>query len=309
MDLELRHLRIVRAVADAGSLSKAATRLGLAQPALTAQLKRIERLLGGSLFKRDRTGAHPTPLGELVIDRARVLLPAAKELQDEAARFASEPTTRFRIGATSGAILGGLVERLTAHGPVRTCTSWSARELAAMTELGRLDYALVGVCGGGLPPGDSISWAAIGVDPVFVLLGLGHPLSSEKELDLAELAGEAWAVNPGDGCFVDCFATACTRAGFTPGTIYESDVATCVHLARVGQAAILCQATHVAAPGLVMIPLRGAPLRWRHLLGWHPATPGSALVLDQARRAHAEAVRRSPVYREWLTHNPVIGAK
>ncbi|MFI6812386.1 LysR family transcriptional regulator [Nonomuraea sp. NPDC050328] len=309
MDLELRHLRIVRAVADAGSVSKAATRLGLAQPALTAQLKRIERLLGGPLFERDRTGARPTPLGELVLDRARVLLPAAKELQEEAVRFANGPTTRFRIGATSGAILGGLVERLTAHGPVRTCTSWSARELATMTELGRLDYALVGVCGDSGPPGDSISWTTIGVDPVFVLLGLGHRLSGEKELDLAELAEESWAVNPGDGCFGDCFATACTRAGFTPGTIYETDVATCVHLARIGRAAILCQATHQPATGLVMIPLRGAPLRWRHVLGWHPATPGASWVLAQARQAHAEAVRQSPVYDAWLAHNPAIGAK
>ena len=46
MDLELRHLRIVHAVAEAGSVTKAATRLGLAQPSLTAQLKRIERSLG-----------------------------------------------------------------------------------------------------------------------------------------------------------------------------------------------------------------------------------------------------------------------
>ncbi|MFC7587759.1 LysR family transcriptional regulator [Nonomuraea antimicrobica] len=91
MDLELRHLRIVRAVADAGSVSKAASLLGLAQPALTAQLKRIERVLGGALFERDRHGARPTRLGELVLARARVLLPAAKELQEEAVRFAHAP--------------------------------------------------------------------------------------------------------------------------------------------------------------------------------------------------------------------------
>ncbi|WP_084962452.1 LysR family transcriptional regulator [Thermoactinospora rubra] len=309
MDLELRHLRIVRAVADAGSVSKAATRLGLAQPALTAQLKRIERLLGGPLFERDRTGARPTPLGELVLERARVLLPAAKELQEEAARFARGPSARgYRVGATSGAVLGGLVERLAAEAPVRTSASWSATELATMCELGRLDYVLVGVCGDSRPPGGALTWATVGTDPVFVLLGECHRLSGKPELDLADLAAEQWAVNPGDGCFGDCFAAACARAGFTPGTIYEADVATCTHLARVGRAVILCQATHQPAPGLVMVPLRGAPLRWRHVLGWHPATPGAAWVLAQAREAHAEAVRRSPVYAEWLSHNAVIGA-
>ena len=52
MDLELRHLRIVCAVAEAGSVTKAAASLGLAQPAVTAQLRRIERTLGGQLFER-----------------------------------------------------------------------------------------------------------------------------------------------------------------------------------------------------------------------------------------------------------------
>lgn len=68
--LELRHLRTVRAIADTGSLTKAAATLGLAQPALSAQLRRIEKALGGVLFDRDHTGARATPLGELVLERA-----------------------------------------------------------------------------------------------------------------------------------------------------------------------------------------------------------------------------------------------
>ncbi len=50
MELELRHLRTLRAIAEAGNLTRAATALGLAQPALSAQLRRIERALGGELF-------------------------------------------------------------------------------------------------------------------------------------------------------------------------------------------------------------------------------------------------------------------
>src|SRR5262245_26615868 len=102
MDLELRHLRVVCAIADAGSVTKAASALGLAQPALTAQLQRIERALGGLLFERDRRGARATPLGELVLSRARVLLPAIKGLQDEATRLASTSESgRYRIGAVN----------------------------------------------------------------------------------------------------------------------------------------------------------------------------------------------------------------
>lgn len=306
MDLELRHLKIVRAVAESGSVSKAATRLGVAQPALTAQLKRIERALGGALFERDRYGARPTPLGELVLSRARVLLPAAQELQDEALRFANATAGGYRIGATNGPVLGGLVDRLAAAGPVSTYTSWSARELASMIAQGRLDYVLAGACGEGPPAGD-ITWVTIGIDPVFVLLAEDHRLAGAKELALSDLADEQWAVTPGDGCFGDCFAAACTRAGFTPSTMYETDVATCVHLAQVGRAVVLCQATHPFAQGLVMVPLAGAPLRWRQVLGHHPASPCTSWVAEHAKAAHADAVRRSPVYHDWLVRNPGWG--
>lgn len=316
MDLELRHLKIVRAVAEAGSVTKAATQLGLAQPALTAQLKRIERVLGGALFERDHNGARPTPLGELVLSRAMVLLPAAQELQEEAVRFAntSGDVPSYRLGATNGPVLGGLVDRLATawpSAPVSTYTSWSAKELTAMVMLGRLDFALIGACGESPPPVEGpVVWLTVGTDPVFVLLDENHPLVGRKEVALAELAGEQWAVAPGDSCFGDCFATACARAGFTPRTIYETDVSTCMHLAKVGRAAALCQATFQPAPGIAMVPLADAPLRWRQLLGWHPegaATQVSASVVEHAKAAHADSVQRSTRYAAWLADNPRFG--
>ncbi|MCW2877072.1 MAG: LysR family transcriptional regulator [Sphaerisporangium sp.] len=316
MDLELRHLKIVRAVAEAGSVTKAATQLGLAQPSLTAQLKRIERTLGGVLFERDRNGARPTPLGELVLTRARVLLPAVRELQEEAVRFANtyEGIPGFRIGATHGPILGGLVERLTiAHPatPVSTRTSWSARELTTMVSAGRLDFSLIGTCGDTPPPAaDIMTWSVVGADPVFVLLREDHPLAGEKELELSNLADEAWAVAPGDGCFADCFAGACARAGFVPKTVYETDVATCLHLVKVGKAVALCQATFELTAELVMMPIAGAPLRWRHLLGWHSDSVAARVahaVADHARDAYGDAIGRSSRYTDWLVANPHFG--
>ena len=97
MELELRHLKVVCAIAELGSVTKAASALGLAQPALTAQLQRIERTLGGALFERDRRGARPTALGELVLNRARVVLPAVDGLRDEAARMAGAGTLRAAV--------------------------------------------------------------------------------------------------------------------------------------------------------------------------------------------------------------------
>ncbi|MFV0134225.1 LysR family transcriptional regulator [Streptomyces sp. HMX87] len=312
MELELRHLRTVRAIADAGSLTRAATALGLAQPALSAQLKRIERTLGGELFERGRHGVRATALGELVLERTRIVLPAVTELQQEAARFARTPrsTTRIRLGGTHGPLLGALVDRLADVAPdarVTTCTSWSERELAGLLAEGRLDFALAGTCGSAAPPGaEGLVWREVAVDPVFVMVPDGHHLAGAHEVGLTELAGETWACVPGDGCFGDCFTAACTRAGFTPCRIYETDTFSLVHLVQVGRAVGLCRATFPTMPGVVTVPLSGTPLSWRHLLGWHEVTRDAdtaATVLAQARMAHAGVAARSGSYTRWLaTH-------
>ncbi|MFE3518614.1 LysR family transcriptional regulator [Streptomyces sp. NPDC059166] len=317
MELELRHLRTVRAIADTGSLTKAAAALGLAQPALSAQLRRIEKALGGPLFDRDHTGARPTPLGELVLERARVVLPAVSGLQEEAVRFANAWATmeRFRLGGTHGPLLGGLVDRLAGAyptAPVTTYTSWSVAEIASLLTDGRLDFALIGTCGESPPPmADRLVWEVIGVDPVFVMLPEAHPLAGREELELSALADECWADVPGDGCFADCFASACTRAGFTPVSVYETDTSSVVHLVQVGRAVGLCRATFPPTPGLVTRPLTGSPLSWRHLLGRHPRSPAvgaaAGTVTGHARSAYAEAVRRSDSYARWLSAHPRFG--
>src|SRR5262245_29277488 len=145
MRVELRHLRAVCAIADAGSVTKAAARLGLAPPALTTQLQRIERIFGGKLFHRDHTGVRPTELGELVLARARFLLPAAQGLEEEANRLAAarKQPAGYRIGAVNGPLIGGLVSRLLADQPetrVSTHPSWSSTELQALVLEERLDF-------------------------------------------------------------------------------------------------------------------------------------------------------------------------
>ncbi|MEX0172654.1 LysR family transcriptional regulator [Streptomyces sp. LMG1-1-1.1] len=314
MDLELRHLKTIRAIADAGSLTRAATVLGLAQPALSAQLKRIERALGGELFVRGRDGVRATALGDLVVERARVVLPAVCELQEEAVRFARRGADGYRLGGTHGPLLGGLVDRIAHTDPgaqVTTSTSWSEREIACGVVAGRLDFALVGVCGeSGAPEAGRLAWTEVARDPVYVMLAADHPLALRTEIDLAELAAEAWTDVPGDGCFGDCFAAACVRAGFTPACVYETDTASCVHLVQVGRAVGLCRATFPVTPGLVTRPLAGAPLVWRHLLGWHPegrAADRAAAVLRHTRAAHADALARS-AGRTPAPHLPAAGA-
>lgn len=316
MDLELRHLRIVVAIAEAGSITKASAVLGLAQPALTAQLRRIERTLGGPLFDRDRRGVRATPLGELVIARARMLLPAVSDLRAEAARLANDTRTskvpaRLRLGSASGSLLGGLIHQLAEHCPdleVTTHVSWSAHELAAMVAEGNLDYILVGVCGNARPPvTPGLRWHEVADDPVFVLLKTDHPRAGANAVELAELATARWAATPGDGCFSDCFAAACSRAGFAPRTLHETDVVTCLDLVETEDAVVLCQAMFRPRPGIVAVPIAGTPLHWRTVAGWHPdgLDPAFAMTLHEfATASYLDMVARSPRYSAWLAEHP-----
>lgn len=321
MELELRHLKVVCALADEGSVTKAAASLGLAQPALTAQLNRIEKSLGGPLFDRDRRGVRSTPLGDLVLARARVMLPAMSGLREEAARLTRNEAhddgtpARLNLGASTSAVLGRLIQALAVTRPdlqVSTHASWSSDELADMVVDGRLDVAVIGLCADAPPPDrHGLIWHTVTSDPVFVLLPGGHPLADREEIALAELADEDWAAIPADGCFTGCFAAACARAGFTPRSLYEADAASCVDLVRSGHAVALCQATR-RLPGLVTVPITDAPLRWQHLVGWHSESSIGDFahhVVRLVTDAYAEFVHDSPVYRRWLQDNPGFGVQ
>jgi DNA-binding transcriptional LysR family regulator len=253
-----------------------------------------------------------------VLARARVVLPAMKDLQDEAARLAGaqDITGRYRIGAVNGPILGGLIKRLAADYPevsVATHSSWWATELAEMVVTGKLDFCLAGVCGDTMPgnASDGLTWRAVSTDAVFILLPEAHEFARRGEVHLAELADAQWVTAPGDGCFGDCFAAACAREGFTPKTMYEMDVGGCIDLVQSGHAIGLCQATFRRVHGLVAVPIANAPLRWRHLLGWHPggaAATFSDTVIKCATEAYHEATQRNPRYAAWLGEHPSFGA-
>lgn len=319
MNLELRHLKVVCAIAETGSVTKAASQLGLAQPALTAQLQRIERTLGGPLFERDRRGARPTALGELVLARARVLLPAMKGLQDEAARLAgasgADIMTRYRIGSIGGPIIGGMVHRLSEAQPeaqITTTASYWVEELANQLVAGKLDYVQVGVCGDSMPSAEfGLAWQTIAIDGVCVLMPEDHRAAKGIDVDLAELSDEQWAGGTGDGCFADCFAAACARAGFTPRRVLETDVRGCVDMVESGLALGLCQPTFRPPAGLAHRPMRGAPLRWRQVLGWHPDSPAAGnagKLMEMAQEAYEEVVARNPRYLDWMIDYPHLGA-
>jgi LysR family transcriptional regulator, regulator for metE and metH len=97
MDLELRHLRLVKRVAEEGTLTAAAKRLYLTQSALSQQLADLERRVGTAVFHRVGRRMVPTLAGVRVLEAAELCLPRLQELEVDLSRIAREVTGLLRI--------------------------------------------------------------------------------------------------------------------------------------------------------------------------------------------------------------------
>jgi DNA-binding transcriptional LysR family regulator len=100
MSIGLHHLRYFVAVAEEGHVTRAAQRLRIAQPSLSAQIRYLERQVGAPLFRRHPRGVELTPAGEAFLAEARAALVAADAAVD-AARRATRPS-HLRLGLIVG---------------------------------------------------------------------------------------------------------------------------------------------------------------------------------------------------------------
>lgn len=310
MELEIRHLRVICAIAESGSLTRAAAALRLTQPGLSAQLSRIETMLGGRLFERTSAGAVPTPFGEVVLTRARAVLPTIDELLGAttlAARTGPAPR-RFRLGSINAPLLGGLITAIRAHHPAAEITS---REQGSPIPLiddlanGRLEAAIVGDCPGyelTAPPG--VVLQPIATEPAFVALPSGHRLAAGDEVSLDDLAAEDWVLpRPDNDRTREYWSKTFLGNGHQMRTAHEAEGRLLLDLVRSGHAVTLCQPTFEELPGVAVRPIAGNPIWYRHAVAWHQDGPLAAMrsaLIQHCTKAYENAIARSPVYQRWL---------
>ncbi|RJL32835.1 LysR family transcriptional regulator [Bailinhaonella thermotolerans] len=310
MQLELRHLRILKTIADAGSLTRAAAALGLSQPALTAQLRRIEQLLGREVFTRGRQGVTATPYGEFVLTRTRTIMANLDEILARGPESADPPAVR--VGGADNHLVVGLLEQLTEVFPgarVSLRTEYFIRVLLDLVIGGALDVALVAdYPGHELRRQPTFETGVVAVEPVFVALSAAHPLAARQEIDLPELAREPWAVPPSDGLgWPEHLLEVCAAAGFTPRAQYRmAEPGSRRQLIAAGRAVTACQALFRQDAEVAVRPLRGDPLSIRHLLVWNPASPVAARA-DEVLAAAREGYRR--LLAPWRHDHPRLAAR
>ncbi|MFF0450487.1 LysR family transcriptional regulator [Streptomyces sp. NPDC004609] len=316
MELEVRHLRALCAIADTGSLHKAARRLGVSQPSLTTQLRRIEHALGAELFTRERTGCRPTPVGRTVLSRARPLVAEMNALVAEAkASAARAGGPRLRIGSTASRALPGWLGRLRRRLPgtdISLHMDVSANALLRMVAAGQLDVAFVHEVEGcplTLPEGLSVR-VLVEREPQFVSMARDHPAAAAPVVELADLAEDRWIVDPTVDGEWDGLRRVLGAAGLDPPVLH-GDYHTAAALIAVGEAVAPCQPTSGPRDDMVIRPLRGDPLAVRLLLF---SPPGSrelyATVYADLEAAYRDVASGAAAYRQWLVRHksPLLSA-
>ena len=110
--MELRHIRYFLAVAEEGNFTRAAEKLGIAQPPLSQQIRDLEREVGVQLFHRVPHGAELTSAGQAFMERVIVLPGVAREAAEAARRAARGETGTLNLGFTGASLLNPTVSRL-----------------------------------------------------------------------------------------------------------------------------------------------------------------------------------------------------
>lgn len=188
------------AVAESGSFSTAAERLGLAQPIVTRRIQRLEAALGVELLDRSVRPARLTAAGRQALGPCRNILAATANLRALTADEA--PAGELRLGVAPaladlalGAALGELRERYP-RVTLRVQTDWTP-QLLHQLRAGVLDLAVVQLPADAHAP-DGLDARALGIERLLVVAAPGLGLGAEA--DLAALAAFPWVLSlPGDG--------------------------------------------------------------------------------------------------------------
>jgi DNA-binding transcriptional LysR family regulator len=309
VEIELRHLRLVKAVAEEGSITRAAAALGSTQPAVTRLLRRLENTLGGPLFVRSRDGVEPTSLGKLVIARAQAVLPVIDSLRSdvEASELAGPVPEKIRVGAENGPAMVGLLRGIRNLFTGTEVVTESENRLAGLLELvtgGHVDVAAVHeFIGHEIVMGRDLVVQSVGCEPIFVMLADDHRLAGRDELDLADLADESWVLTPLDiDREYDVLAATCGRVGFSPRVDHYLTGVHNLEVVRSGEGLGL---TYAASRfrGIATRPLVGTPIQIRHMLiaeQHSPLVPHLEKLARYVLDNYAETAAEQPTYVAWL---------
>ncbi|MET8248167.1 LysR family transcriptional regulator [Streptomyces sp. NPDC005202] len=294
-DVHVRDLRYFVTVAEELHFTRAAEKLYVSQPALSKQIRALERQVGVELFRREPQGVVLTEAGAALLPHARRVLAVWAEgaAAVEEARTAQRSTLVVGMSTSPGrgGLLPAIRSRFTVTQPQASLrlhqVSWE--DPTAGLADGDVDVAFVWLP---LPDADRYAWTVVAEEPRLVALPETHPLAARAEVDFADLADEPFlALPPAAGPLRDYWLALEARGGTPPRVgaevasteeTYEALVAGLgVCLVAAGNAPL------ITLGGVTTRPVRGVGPS-RYALAWRREDGGRPLV-----RAYAEACRRA----------------
>jgi DNA-binding transcriptional LysR family regulator len=293
--LELRHLRYFAAVAEELNFSRAAERLHMAQPPLSAAIRQLEQELGTELLLRTTREVRLTDAGRAFLDGAYRILAELERTRVETARAAAGEVGQLRVAFSWSArfhtlpVIGRAFRRSHPDVTLLTEQMWNARMLPALRS-GEIDLALA------LCPEVSRDFAyeTLRQEQVVALMAASNPAAGRDGIELAALAKDRFLLFPrqlGPRLY-DFMVGLCRRAGFEPAARSES-----FHsgwelqiLGDVEMVALAPASVALELPGgVAAVPVLDPPDRLETALVWRAAdqSPVTQSFLEVARAAFA----------------------
>jgi DNA-binding transcriptional LysR family regulator len=263
-EIDLRHLRYFLAVAETLHFSKAAQLLGIAQPPLSQQIKRLEQLLGHRLFDRTTRGVKLTLAGQLLAERARSTIEKVQDDLAQVRRLGRGEEGTLTVGFSGSVMFTdlpaaiGTYRRRYPKVELRLRESNTSAQISALL-MGTLDLAF-------LRDGDATEGIEISTlfeERYVAVLPVGHALAGKRSLHVRDLRNEPFilfARRMGPLAF-DRTIACCEQNGFRPNIVQDAPQwPTLVRLVAAGLGVSLAPGcvANVAIPGAVYREVRAA---------------------------------------------------
>jgi DNA-binding transcriptional LysR family regulator len=275
--MDLRHARTFVAVADLGTVSRAAERLHVAQPALSRQIADLETELGIKLFDRVGRRLMLTGAGEQLLRDCRALLGAAGAIGDRARQLRHGDSGVLRVAASPQIIEGALATFLTRYAAaypkvqvtLTEALGWAATFAKLESGESHLGQNLMGAV-----PSDDVRFACRPLEAIELLAAFGPSvgLGPGRAIEIGALAPHPLLVLDAEYVFRRNFDAACRLAGVRPNIAYESRTPhTLLAMAESGHGVAIVPSvlrTDRYRLRIVAVSYRGEPLQERLAIYW-----------------------------------------